>query len=337
MRAESIRRIFADLRQQLVPLVAAITAQPPAQDSCLRYSFPVEVQLALGREIVRRFGYDFDRGRLDISPHPFTIGMDIGDTRITTRAKEDALGEALFSIMHEAGHGLYEQGIHAGLASTLLARGTSSGVHESQSRLWENVVGRSWRFWTFFYPRLQDAFAGTLDNVPLETFYRAINKVERSLIRTDADEVTYNLHVMLRFDLELALLEGTLAVRHLPEAWNERYRSDLGIIPGDDRDGVLQDVHWFSGTVGGMFQGYTLGNILAARFYQLALEAHPEINAEMERGEFATLHGWLGEEIYRHGRKFTAPELVERVTGGPITIGPYMDYLQDKYGGLYNL
>jgi carboxypeptidase Taq len=337
LKAASIQAIFAALRQQLVPLAQVITEQPPADDSCLRQRFPAEVQLALSTEIVKRFGYDFARGRQDLSPHPFTIGLDIGDTRITTRVQEGHLGEALFSTMHEAGHAMYEQGIHTGLEGTPLAHGTSSGVHESQSRLWENVVGRSRRFWTFFYPRLQAAFADQLGDVPLETFYRAINKVERSLIRTDADEVTYNLHVMLRFDLELALLEGTLAVRHLPEAWNERYRADLGIAPPDDRDGVLQDVHWFSGTVGGMFQGYTLGNILAAHFFQLALEAHPEINAEMERGEFSTLHGWLQAEIYQHGRKFTAPELVKRVTGEPMTIGPYVQYLQEKYGELYDL
>ncbi|HSR34935.1 MAG TPA: carboxypeptidase M32, partial [Anaerolineae bacterium] len=180
-------------------------------------------------------------------------------------------------------------------------------------------------------------FAGQLDDVSLDTFYRAINKVERSLIRTDADEVTYNLHVMLRFDFELAMLEGSLAVKDLPDAWRERFRADLGIVPPDDRDGVLQDIHWFFGPVGGMFQGYTLGNILSAQFFNAAVQAHPEIPAEMEAGEFGTLHGWLKEEIYQHGSKFTASELVERITGGPLRIEPYIGYLREKYGNLYAL
>ncbi|MGD9047484.1 MAG: carboxypeptidase M32, partial [Anaerolineae bacterium] len=196
---------------------------------------------------------------------------------------------------------------------------------------------RSRPFWHAFYPKLQETFPGQLGSVPLETFYRAINKVERSLIRTDADEVTYNLHVMLRFDFELALLEGELAVKDLPEAWRERFKADLGIVPPDDRDGVLQDVHWYDGSIGGAFQGYTLGNILSAQFYDAALQAHPEIPAEMEEGEFATLHGWLVENIYQHGSKFTANELVQRVTGGPMRIEPYIGYLRNKYGELYEL
>jgi carboxypeptidase Taq len=223
------------------------------------------------------------------------------------------------------------------LEATPLAGGTSAGVHESQSRLWENLVGRSRDFWEFFYPRLQEVFSEQLGTTSMDEFYRAINKVERSLIRTDADEVTYNLHVMLRFDFELALLEGRLDLRDLPEAWNERYHSDLGIRPADDRDGVLQDVHWFSSTIGGSFHGYTLGNILGAQFFETALIAHPQIPSEIKQGQFSTLHGWLKDNLYQHGRKFTATELVERVTGGPIRIEPYIGYLQDKYGALYQL
>src|SRR5690606_20254059 len=217
------------------------------------------------------------------------------DVRITTRVKENDLSEALFSTMHEAGHALYEQGIHPDYDGTPLGGGASAGIHESQSRLWENLVGRSLRFWQVFYPKLQATFPNQLASVPLETFYRAINKVTPSLIRTDADEVTYNLHVLIRFDLELALLEGKLAVRDLPEAWNERYQSDLGIAPPNDRDGVLQDIHWYGGVIGGSFQSYTLGNILSAQFFESALRAHPEINDEIERGEFKTLHTWLTE------------------------------------------
>jgi len=337
MKVSTVRATFAELREQLVPLVQAITSQPPADDTCLRQTFPEAQQLAFGVEIVKRFGYDFERGRQDKTPHPFTTEFSIGDVRITTRVKENDLGEALFSTMHESGHAMYEQGVCRDLDGTPLANGTSSGAHESQSRLWENIVGRSRGCWRFFYPRLQAVFPDQLGDVPLETFYRAINKVERSLIRTEADEVTYNLHILLRFDFELALLEGKLAVRDLPEAWRERFEADLGIVPPDDRDGVLQDVHWYSGTIGGSFQGYTLGNILGSAFFEKALETHPEILAEIEAGEFGTLHGWLNEHIYRHGRKYTPSELIERVTGGPLNVGPYIRYLREKYGELYEL
>jgi carboxypeptidase Taq len=337
MKVSTVRATFAELREQLVPLVQAITSQPPADDACLRQTFPEAQQLAFGVEIVKRFGYDFERGRQDKTPHPFTTEFSIGDVRITTRVKENDLGEALFSTMHESGHAMYEQGVCRDFEGTPLAGGTSSGAHESQSRLWENIVGRSRGCWRFFYPRLQAVFPDQLGDVPLETFYRAINKVERSLIRTEADEVTYNLHILLRFDFELALLEGKLAVRDLPEAWRERFEADLGIVPPDDRDGVLQDVHWYGGTIGGSFQGYTLGNILGSAFFEKALEAHPEIPAEIEAGEFGTLHGWLKENIYHHGRKYTPSELIERVTGGPLDVGPYIRYLRTKYGELYEL
>ncbi len=337
MKAATVRATFAELREQLVPIVQAITAQPAADDECLHQTFPEAQQWAFGLEVAKRFGYDFERGRQDKAPHPFTTEFSIGDVRITTRVKENDLGEALFGTLHEAGHGMYEQGVHTNLEGTPLAGGTSSGVHESQSRLWENVVGRSRGFWRFFYPRLQEIFPGQLGNVELETFYRAINKVERSLIRTEADEVTYNLHIMLRFDFELNLLEGNLAVRDLPEAWRERFEADLGIVPPDDRDGVLQDIHWYGGRIGGAFQGYTLGNILSAQFFEQATQAHPEISSEIEAGRFDTLHNWLKENIYQHGRKYTPSELVERVTAGPLSIEPYIRYLRDKYGELYEL
>ena len=286
---------------------------------------------------MKRLGYDFERGRQDKTAHPFQTTFSLGDVRITTRVKEDDLGDALFSTIHEAGHAMYEQGIRRELEATPLAHGTSSGVHESQSRLWENVVGRGRGFWRFFYPKLQSAFPSQLANVSLDVFYRAINRVERSLIRTDADEVTYNLHVMIRFGLELQLLEGKLSVRDLPEAWRERYKSDLGIASPDDRDGVLQDVHWFGGQIGGVFQGYTLGNILSAQFYESARKAQPEIPDQIARGEFGTLHGWLKENIYQHGSKFTANEIVKRATGQELTIEPYIRYLRGKYGELYKL
>ncbi len=337
MKASDVRHIFSELRERLVPIVDAITVQSPADDSCLHQTYPEEQQLMFGIDAIKRFGYDFERGRQDKTHHPFMTKFSLGDVRITTRSKEDDLGDALFSTMHEAGHGMYEQGIRMEFDGTPLANGTSSGVHESQSRLWENIVGRSKRFWNCFYPKLQAEFTDQLGSVSLETFYHAINKVEKSLIRTDADEVTYNLHVMLRFDLELDLLEGTLKVADLPDAWRERFQTDFGIIPPDDRDGVLQDVHWYGGTIGGVFQGYTLGNILGAQFFESALDDHPEIGSEIEVGQFGTLHGWLKENIYQHGCKFTASELVQRVTGNALQIEPYIAYLREKYGELYDL
>jgi carboxypeptidase Taq len=337
MKASSVRTLFAELREQLVPIVKGITSQPPADDSFLRLHYPEAQQLKFAEGLVRQMGYDFNRGRIDKTHHPFMTKFSLGDVRITTRVKEDYLGETLFSNLHEAGHAMYEQGIDQRYEATPLAGGTSSGVHESQSRTWENLVGRSQGFWEFFYPKLQAEFPGQLQNISLDQFYRAINKVSRSLIRTDADEVTYNLHVMLRFDFELQLLEGSLSIRDLPEAWHERFENDFGIVPPTDSDGVMQDVHWYGGVIGGSFQGYTLGNILSAQFYSAALKAHPEIPEEMKQGRFGTLHGWLKENLYRHGRKFTAPEIVERATGSPMTIVPYIAYLKTKYGALYNL
>jgi carboxypeptidase Taq len=337
MKAATVREIFSALREQLVPIVQVITALPPADDSCLRKHYPEQGQLDFGLDVIKQFGYDFNRGRQDKTHHPFEITFSIGDVRITTRVKEDFLGECMFSTMHESGHAMYEQGVNPAYEGLPLANGTSSGVHESQSRLWENIVGRSRGFWEYYYPRLQTYFPEQLKNVSLDEFYRAINKVERSLIRTDADEVTYNLHVMLRFDFELAMLEGTLGVKDLADAWHERFKADFGITAPDDRDGVLQDVHWYGGTIGGAFQGYTLGNIFSAQFYAAALRANPAIPDQIRRGEFSPLHEWLRENIYQHGRKFTASELVERVTGQPLTITPYIDYLKTKYGELYRL
>lgn len=337
MKAASVKKLFAELRSRLVPIVRAITSRPLADDTCIRQHAPEAAQLAFGVEVIRAFGYDFTRGRQDKTHHPYMTKFSLGDVRITTRVREDEITDALYSTLHESGHAMYELGIDPSYEGTPLANGTSSGVHESQSRLWENLVGRSRPFWEHFYPRLQAAFPQQLAKVPLDTLYRAVNRVERSLIRTDADEVTYNLHVMLRFDLELDLLEGKLAVKDLARVWRERFEADFGIPVPDDRRGALQDVHWFAGAIGGAFQGYTLGNILSAQFFAKAVQAKPAIPGEIARGEFGTLHGWLRENIYRHGAKFTASELIPRVTGSDLTIEPYMDYLWNKYQPLYDL
>jgi carboxypeptidase Taq len=337
MTTASVRALFAELRRELVPIVRAIAEQPLTDDACLRASFPEPAQLDFALTIAKRFGYDMQRGRLDKTLHPFCTKFATGDVRITTRVRENDIGDALFSILHETGHALYEQGIDPKLEGTPLSYGTSAGVHESQSRLWEIVVGRSLGFWKHCYPALQKTFPDQFGHVALDTFYRAINKVERSLIRTDADEVTYNLHIMLRFDLELKLLEGRLRAKDLAEAWREAMRADLGIVPPDDRDGCLQDVHWYNGAIGGAFQSYTIGNILSAQFYVAAIAAHPEIPGQIESGEFGTLHAWLRRHIYRHGRKYKPNELVKHATGGPMSMGPYLAYLRAKYGTLYRL
>jgi carboxypeptidase Taq len=337
MTTASVLALFKELRAALVPIVRAIAEQEPADDSCLRGSFPEAAQIAFALAVIKRFGYDLDRGRLDKTHHPFCTKFSSGDVRITTRVRDNDLGDALFSTLHEAGHALYEQGVGAELEGTPLNWGASAGVHESQSRLWENVVGRGRGFWEHFYPQLRKTFPEQFKRVPLETFYRAINKVERSLIRTDADEVTYNLHIMMRFDLELAMLEGRLAVKDLPKAWRARFEEDFGLTPPNDRDGCLQDVHWYGGTVGGAFQSYAIGNILCAQFYAAALVAHPGIPRQIAKGEFTALRAWLRDNLYRHGRKFTPDELVARATGGPMSIGPYIAYLREKYGELYRL
>ena len=337
MTVATVRPLFADLRAQLVPIVQAITAQPVADDSCLKQFYREAQQLAFSEEVLKAVGYDFKRGRQDKTHHPFMTKFSLGDVRITTHVKEHDLSDALFSALHEGGHALYEQGIRQDFEGTPLANGTSSGVHESQSRTWENLVGRSQGFWLFFYPKIQAAFPEQLKGVSLETFYRAVNKVERSLIRIDADEVTYNLHVMIRFDFEVALLEGTLAIRDLPEAWHARYQSDIGVRAPDDRNGVLQDVHWYGGVIGGSFQGYTLGNVMSAQLFDAALKARPEIPAQMHAGQFETLRGWLTENVYQHGSKFTANEIIQRATGRPLSSEPYIRYLRTKYGELYPL
>lgn len=337
MKAREIQRIFAELRAELVPLVEAICDQPAVDDSFLHRSYPIDRQRAFGEQIITAYGYDFNRGRQDLTHHPFMTKFSLGDVRITTRFDEHNFGDGLFSTLHESGHAMYEQGINPAFEASPLGIGTSSGVHESQSRLWENVVGHSLPFWKHYYPQAQALFPDQLGDVALLDFYKAINKVARSLIRVDADEVTYNLHVMIRFDLELDLLEGKLAVKDLAEAWHARYQQDLGLRAPDDRNGVLQDVHWYAGPIGGVFQGYTLGNILCGLFYSQAVAAHPKIPTEISQGRFEMLRDWMQKNIYQYGAQYTTAELVQRTTGGELTIQPYVTYLKQKYGQIYQL
>ncbi len=337
MTVATLRPLFTTLRERLVPLVERIVAQAPIDDSALRGPFPVQAQLDYAAKLAERLGYDMNRGRLDTAPHPFCAPLHHGDVRITTRAREDDLGDSLFSVIHEVGHAMYEQGVAKELEGTPLASGTSSGVHESQSRLWENIVGRSKSFWQHYYPELQATFPAQLGHVSVDTFYRAINKVSRSLIRTDADEVTYNLHVIVRFELELALLEGTIAVKDLAEVWQERYQQALGIAPTNDKDGVLQDIHWYAGAVGGAFQGYTIGNIMSAQIYEAALTHDSSIAPAIARGDYKPLLTWLQTHLYATGRRYDAPTTLKRVTGQELSIEPYFRYLNSKYAELYSL
>ncbi|HUI96135.1 MAG TPA: carboxypeptidase M32 [Xanthobacteraceae bacterium] len=337
MTAATVRTLFAALRRDLVPLARAICDQPPPDDGCLHRGFAEDAQLAFGLSVATQMGYDLARGRLDKTHHPFCTKFAAGDVRITTRVRADDIGDALFSTLHEAGHAMYEQGVSAAYEGTPLGSGVSAGVHESQSRLWENVIGRGRPFWEHYYPALQRTFSSQLGSVPLDAFYRAINKVARSLIRTDADEVTYNLHIMLRFDLELKLLEGRLRIEDLPEAWHAGMMADVGVAPSDDRDGCLQDVHWYGGRIGGAFHSYTIGNILSAQFFAAATRAQPGIPGEIARGRFATVHAWLADAIYRHGRALTPDEIVTQATGSALTTAPYLAYLRGKYGALYRL
>ncbi len=335
MKAARVRAWFSELRQALVPMVERITQQPKPDMTPVHQYFAAIDQLAFGEMLIHRLGFDPQRARQDKSPHPFMTKMSLGDVRTTTRVKDDDLTESLFSTLHEAGHALYELGIDPSYEGTPLAAASSSAVHESQSRLWENLVGRSLPFWEHAFPQVQGAFPDQLGGTSLDAFYRAINRVERSLIRTDADEVTYNLHVMIRFDLELDMLEGNLEVRHLPEAWRSRYQQDLGIEPPNDTNGVLQDVHWFSGRIGGGFQSYTLGNIMSAQFMQAAKAAFPSVEDDMRQGDVTRLKQWLVEHVHRHGRKFTPEELVEHATGRPLDLEPYLSYLRKKFEALY--
>ena len=329
-----IRPLFDSLRPRLVGLLNSLTAAGPFNNACLLAHYPEPQQLEFAEHVVRELGYDYKRGRMDKTPHPFMVRLSKGDVRITTRTKANDLSECLFSAIHEAGHALYEQGIDAQLEGTPLAQGASRGVHESQSRLWENQVGRSLEFWHYFYPSLQRLFPSQLGKVSLTDFHRAINRVQAGLIRTDADEVSYNLHVMIRFDLEAALLSGTLSVEDLPDAWNERYRDDLGVVPASLTEGVLQDVHWFHGSIGGSFQGYTIGNILSAQFYQAARTKLKDLDQQIASGNFRDLRDWLRINVHRYGRKFEGPDLIKRSTGASLVVEPYLDYLESKYRSL---
>jgi carboxypeptidase Taq len=305
-------------------------------DRAVHGSFAPDLQVKYGMQVVTKLGFDLERGRQDISPHPFESSFGPGDTRITTRVDPDFFNMCFFGLVHEAGHAMYQQGISEELDRTPLWDGATPGVHESQSRMWENLVARGRPFWKHFFPSLRSTFPDQLRNADEEEFYRAVNKSHPSLIRVEADEVTYNLHILLRFELENEMLEGKLKVKDLPEAWRARFKSYLGIDVPDDRDGALQDIHWSSVSFG-IFPGYTLGNLIGAQLMEKARTDMPNLDGQIETGEFAPLLGWLRKNLHQHGRKFTPNELLERATGKPLTAEPWITYVRQKFGALYGL
>ena len=335
-RAARLQAMFAELgraTRDLLERIRASAVRPPVE--VLHRNYPVEVQRAVAYEVTGLLGYDLEGGRIDPTAHPFELSVGPGDVRITTRYYPDYLGAAFFGSVHEAGHAMYEQGLPAEHWGTPMGQAVSMGVHESQSRMWENLVGRSLGFWRFYYPKLQPRFAALAD-VGLEDFHRAVNAVKPSLIRVEADEVTYNLHILIRFELELALFRGELEVDDLPEAWNAKYRDYLGVVPPNFKDGVMQDVHW-SGGMFGYFPSYTLGNVYAAQLFEAARRDLGELEEAFARGEFAPLLEWLRDRVHRHGRRFPPRRLVERATGTPPGTDALVRYLNDRFGALYEL
>ena len=335
MRVARLEPLFRRLSGWLSPLVERIAGRPPPPDPFTGRRFEAAGQWTFSLEVLRALGFDLEAGRLDRSAHPFTLSADPGDVRLTTRILEDQPLSAVMSTIHEAGHGLYEQGLPAAHRRDFLGQAPSTGLHESQSRLWENMVGRSLPFWRHFLPRLLATFPA-LAGVTLEDFHRAANRVARSPIRVEADVVTYNLHIALRFELEVGLLRGSLEVGDLPAAWNDGMHRLLGIRPRGDAEGVLQDVHWAGGDIG-YFPTYALGNLYAASLFAAARRELAALDEEMAAGRFASLLGWLRDRVHRHGRAFGAEELVRRATGTGLRDDDFRAHLEAKYGALYRL
>lgn len=336
MKTAEVKGIFDALRPQQVALIQAIAEKEPPDNTFLKQHYNEDFQEVIGRYVITRFGYDWERGRLDVAPHPFTTSFGHGDVRITTRYLKDDGVSSLFSTMHEAGHAMYDQGIPKKYRRHPLSGAASLAIHESQSRLWENLVGRSKEFWSFFYPSLQMLFPEHLGNVSMQDFYCGINRVEPSFIRVEADEATYNLHIMLRLEIEIGLMEGTMQVEDLPDIWNTRMQDYLGVTPPDDAQGVLQDIHWSGGMIG-YFPTYALGNLASVQLWDTMLAEHPNIPDEIAQGKFNTILGWMREHVHQYGAKFEPQEIMLKATGSKITPEPYMKYLKTKYGEIYDL
>jgi carboxypeptidase Taq len=332
---KNVANVLESLRAELVPLVAEIADSPNKPDlEILKRKYPSGKQEEFGTRAATAIGFDFNRGRLDVTHHPFCASMGPDDTRLTTRYDENFFPSSFFSILHEAGHGIYDQGLRTDQFGLPPGSYLSLGIHESQSRMWENMVGRSLPFWRHFFPAVQEAFPDALSHVAMEDFCFAINDVRPSLIRVEADEATYNLHIIIRFELEQALINDSLAIGDLPAAWNEEYRDYLGIEAPNDADGVLQDVHWSAALIG-YFPTYALGNLYAAQFFAQAMKDVGPFDGQFERGEFESLFNWLREKIHHRGQCYTAAELVEDVTGDSLSHRPLIAYLTEKYRTFY--
>ncbi len=334
MKTAEVQAIFNALRPQQVALIQAIKTRPQVQNEFLYQHFDPGIQWNFGEKVITRIGYDWKRGRQDKAAHPFTINFGRDDVRITTRVDDQFFNTMFFATLHECGHALYEQGSAAELERSPLAGGASLAVHESQSRMWENLVGRSFAFWEFYYPSLQEAFPTQLGNVSLEAFFKGINRVAPSLVRVEADEATYNLHIMLRLEIEIGLMEGTMDVKDLPEIWNTRMQEYLGLTPPNDSKGVLQDVHWSAGMIG-YFATYALGNIISLQLWEKINQDIPDLEDQIRQGRFDSLLDWNRTKIHRHGKKFEPQELVQYVTGSKIDSEPYLNYLRTKYSAIY--
>jgi carboxypeptidase Taq len=336
MKTSEVQKIFSDMRPKQVELIKAITEKPQVDDSFLHLEYDGQKQWEFGVEAITKIGYDWEKGRQDKAAHPFSTSFGPGDVRITTRIEENYLSMGLFGTLHESGHAMYSQGISPDLARTTLGSGASMAIHESQSRMYENLIGLSYDFWVHFYPTLQDTFQSQLGNIDLDTFYKGINKVEPNFIRIYSDEATYNLHIMLRTELEIDLMEGKLSVDELPAAWNKGMEEYLGITPPCDADGVLQDVHWASGYIG-YFPTYSLGNLVANQLWERINRDIPKLSEQIRKGDFSELLGWLREHVHQHGSKYKPQDLVKRIVGETINPDPYLKYLDEKFGAIYEL
>jgi len=336
MTEAQLRVIFTDLKTSLLPILDGIRASDRKPDPAfLSRHFPEAGQRAFCLSLVRDMGFDLEAGRFDVSTHPCTDGT-MHDVRLTTHYREDFLPSAIFGTIHEAGHGLYEQGLDPARFRDPAGQPCSTGIHESQSRLWENLVGRSRPFWSHYYPQLRQAFPGTLDDVPLDAFYRAVNAVAPSLIRIEADEATYNLHIILRFDIESDLMAGRVETRDLPALWRAKMKEYLGLEPSDDRLGVLQDIHWSVGLIG-YFPTYALGNLYGAQFMEKMRQDLPDLDEGLGRGDLRPIKEWLNRNVHVHGRRWSAPELCRKVTGAPLSAEPLLRHLRNKYSGVYGI
>ena len=337
MTTAQLRTIFGPLKDAQSDLVHRIQQTAgPGEMAWLDQEWDKDAQWAMTLRVLGDMGFDFDAGRQDLSVHPFTTNFDIQDVRVTTRVDPHDVFSALTGAVHEGGHALYEQGFRLEDRRSPLGSAISLGIHESQSRLWENIIGRSLSFWEHYLPVLREHHPGKLDDVLPEDIYRALNRVQPSLIRVEADECTYNLHIILRFEIEVALIEGTLAVKDVPEMWNQLVKQYLGLDVPNDAKGCLQDIHWSHGSMG-YFPTYALGNLYAAQLFEAILRDVPGLWSEVGQGNFTSLLAWLRQNVHQHGRRLTATELIEKATGAPPTSEPFLRYLSSKYTSLYNL